>query len=244
MWRGAGGRNLWGHSASPTETTLKVQHILTSPSNSHLMVIHTCGTLCERGTFAGVLLVPRTAAAKLWQRWHLTRRALARCCHHPGHCQLTQQWNKLCLLWHDLSWPLAFKQCRPVFPFYFFQGKRALFTNFDPSCLLPKSLDYWTYFGSLTVPPLLESVIWIVLREPISVCSEQVILIFHCYRNVAFVRLEIVNATQKYIFCRLWHCITYQIVKGQNMSIMFILTSCCLSLCNRYLLSIFKKESA
>ncbi|NWX88293.1 CAH13 anhydrase, partial [Nothoprocta pentlandii] len=53
------------------------------------------------------------------------------------------------------------------------KGKRALFTNFDPTCLLPKSLDYWTYFGSLTVPPLLESVIWIVLREPISVCSEQ-----------------------------------------------------------------------
>lgn len=58
------------------------------------------------------------------------------------------------------------------------QGKKALFTNFDPSCLLPKSLDYWTYFGSLTVPPLLESVIWIVLREPISVCSEQVSLDF------------------------------------------------------------------
>ncbi|XP_030914361.1 carbonic anhydrase 13 [Geospiza fortis] len=53
------------------------------------------------------------------------------------------------------------------------KGKKALFTNFDPRCLLPKSLDYWTYFGSLTVPPLLESVIWIVLREPISVCSEQ-----------------------------------------------------------------------
>ncbi|XP_063029075.1 carbonic anhydrase 13-like isoform X2 [Melospiza melodia melodia] len=53
------------------------------------------------------------------------------------------------------------------------KGKKALFTNFDPSCLLPTSLDYWTYFGSLTVPPLLESVIWIVLREPISVCSEQ-----------------------------------------------------------------------
>uniref|UniRef100_A0A8C3N1A5 Carbonic anhydrase n=1 Tax=Geospiza parvula TaxID=87175 RepID=A0A8C3N1A5_GEOPR len=55
----------------------------------------------------------------------------------------------------------------------FLKGKKALFTNFDPRCLLPKSLDYWTYFGSLTVPPLLESVIWIVLREPISVCSEQ-----------------------------------------------------------------------
>uniref|UniRef100_A0A7M4DX58 Alpha-carbonic anhydrase domain-containing protein n=1 Tax=Crocodylus porosus TaxID=8502 RepID=A0A7M4DX58_CROPO len=55
----------------------------------------------------------------------------------------------------------------------FLKGKQALFTNFDPSCLLPRSLDYWTYCGSLTVPPLLESVVWIVLREPISVCSEQ-----------------------------------------------------------------------
>ncbi|XP_065441914.1 carbonic anhydrase 13 isoform X1 [Chrysemys picta bellii] len=53
------------------------------------------------------------------------------------------------------------------------KGKQALFTNFDPSCLLPHSLDYWTYLGSLTVPPLLESVIWIILREPISVSSEQ-----------------------------------------------------------------------
>uniref|UniRef100_A0A8D0H8L5 Carbonic anhydrase n=1 Tax=Sphenodon punctatus TaxID=8508 RepID=A0A8D0H8L5_SPHPU len=55
----------------------------------------------------------------------------------------------------------------------FLKGKQHRFTNFDPSCLLPQSLDYWTYLGSLTVPPLLESVIWIILREPISVCSEQ-----------------------------------------------------------------------
>ncbi|KAK9403188.1 carbonic anhydrase 13-like [Crotalus adamanteus] len=53
------------------------------------------------------------------------------------------------------------------------KGNQHRFTNFDPSCLLPHSLDYWTYLGSLTVPPLLESVIWIILREPISVCSEQ-----------------------------------------------------------------------
>ncbi|KAH0617604.1 hypothetical protein JD844_016025 [Phrynosoma platyrhinos] len=52
-------------------------------------------------------------------------------------------------------------------------GKQHRFTNFDPSCLLPYSLDYWTYLGSLTAPPLLESVIWIILREPINVCSEQ-----------------------------------------------------------------------
>ncbi|KAL8181959.1 UNVERIFIED_CONTAM: Carbonic anhydrase 13 [Gekko kuhli] len=53
------------------------------------------------------------------------------------------------------------------------KGKQRTFTNFDPSCLLPRSLDYWTYLGSLTVPPLLESVIWIILREPINICSEQ-----------------------------------------------------------------------
>ncbi|KAH1177346.1 hypothetical protein KIL84_011048 [Mauremys mutica] len=52
-------------------------------------------------------------------------------------------------------------------------GKQASFTNFDPKNLLPTSLDYWTYQGSLTTPPLLECVIWHVLREPISVSSEQ-----------------------------------------------------------------------
>ncbi|XP_053571146.1 carbonic anhydrase 13 [Bombina bombina] len=54
-----------------------------------------------------------------------------------------------------------------------FKGKQSSFTNFEPSCLLPSCMDYWTYLGSLTVPPLLESVIWIVLKEPISVSSKQ-----------------------------------------------------------------------
>ncbi|XP_036120377.1 carbonic anhydrase 2 isoform X2 [Molossus molossus] len=53
------------------------------------------------------------------------------------------------------------------------KGKSAAFTDFDPRGLLPSSLDYWTYPGSLTTPPLLECVTWIVLREPISVSSEQ-----------------------------------------------------------------------
>lgn len=54
------------------------------------------------------------------------------------------------------------------------QGQSTSFTDFDPRGLLPESLDYWTYPGSLTTPPLLECVTWIVLREPISVSSEQV----------------------------------------------------------------------
>ncbi|XP_021111635.1 carbonic anhydrase 1 [Heterocephalus glaber] len=53
------------------------------------------------------------------------------------------------------------------------KGKRAPFTNFDPSILLPSSLDYWTYAGSLTHPPLHESVTWIICKETISVSSEQ-----------------------------------------------------------------------
>ncbi|XP_004643150.1 carbonic anhydrase 2 [Octodon degus] len=53
------------------------------------------------------------------------------------------------------------------------KGKSAAFPNFDPHVLLPESLDYWTYPGSLTTPPLLESVTWIVLKEPICVSSEQ-----------------------------------------------------------------------
>uniref|UniRef100_A0A8I5TFR2 Carbonic anhydrase n=1 Tax=Pongo abelii TaxID=9601 RepID=A0A8I5TFR2_PONAB len=55
------------------------------------------------------------------------------------------------------------------------KGKCADFTNFDPRGLLPASLDYWTYPGSLTTPPLLECVTWIVLKEPISVSSEQML---------------------------------------------------------------------
>ncbi|KAK5878170.1 hypothetical protein CesoFtcFv8_025603 [Champsocephalus esox] len=53
------------------------------------------------------------------------------------------------------------------------KGKQTSFADFDPSTLLPGCLDYWTYDGSLTTPPLLESVTWIVCKEPISVSCEQ-----------------------------------------------------------------------
>ncbi|XP_055288374.1 carbonic anhydrase 1 [Moschus berezovskii] len=53
------------------------------------------------------------------------------------------------------------------------KNKQAPFTDFDPSALLPSSPDYWTYFGSLTHPPLHESVTWVIFKESISVSSEQ-----------------------------------------------------------------------
>lgn len=43
MGRGEGDSNLWGCPASPIETTLEVQHLLTSPSNFHLLVICSYG---------------------------------------------------------------------------------------------------------------------------------------------------------------------------------------------------------
>lgn len=54
------------------------------------------------------------------------------------------------------------------------QGTKAQFSCFNPKCLLPTSRHYWTYPGSLTTPPLSESVTWIVLREPISISEKQV----------------------------------------------------------------------
>lgn len=54
-----------------------------------------------------------------------------------------------------------------------FKGSVADFKGFSPRFLLPSSLNFWTYLGSLTTPPLHESVIWIVLKEPIRVSEKQ-----------------------------------------------------------------------
>ncbi|MEQ2179115.1 hypothetical protein GOODEAATRI_021314 [Goodea atripinnis] len=46
------------------------------------------------------------------------------------------------------------------------------FNRFDPGCLLPANInDYWTYHGSLTTPPLTESVSWIIMKQHIERCT-------------------------------------------------------------------------
>lgn len=55
-----------------------------------------------------------------------------------------------------------------------FKGSVANFKGFNPKCLLPSNLNFWTYPGSLTTPPLFESVTWIVLTQPIQVSEKQV----------------------------------------------------------------------
>lgn len=56
-----------------------------------------------------------------------------------------------------------------------FKGDKVSFPEpVDPVNLLPKkSREFWTYPGSLTTPPLLESVTWIVFKEPIDVSKDQ-----------------------------------------------------------------------
>lgn len=54
------------------------------------------------------------------------------------------------------------------------QGKEAPFTKFDPSCLFPACRDYWTYQGSFTTPPCEECIVWLLMKEPITVSSDQV----------------------------------------------------------------------
>ena len=67
------------------------------------------------------------------------------------------------------------------------KGDKVSFTDdekVDPAKLLPTSLDFWRYEGSLTTPPLLESVIWTVFKEPIQISQEQVLHYIYIYIQI------------------------------------------------------------
>lgn len=52
-------------------------------------------------------------------------------------------------------------------------------SSFTPACLLPgNTCNYWTYEGSLTTPPLYESVTWIVLYDALEISKDQL----KCFR--------------------------------------------------------------
>lgn len=54
------------------------------------------------------------------------------------------------------------------------QGARSAVGPFQPARLLPACRDYWTYAGSLTTPPLSESVTWVIQKQPIEIAQSQV----------------------------------------------------------------------
>lgn len=67
----------------------------------------------------------------------------------------------------------ALQKLVEVLPEIKHKDARAAVGPFQPSCLLPTCRDYWTYPGSLTTPPLTESVTWIIQKKPIEVAANQ-----------------------------------------------------------------------
>lgn len=57
------------------------------------------------------------------------------------------------------------------------KGDQANMQNFDLNKLLPGKLDFWTYSGSLTTPPYTECVIWTVLKAPITISYNQLLVL-------------------------------------------------------------------
>lgn len=51
----------------------------------------------------------------------------------------------------------------------------------DPAALLPADRAYATYMGSLTTPPCSEDVLWLVMRQPLSVTQAQIDVFTHLY---------------------------------------------------------------
>jgi len=61
-----------------------------------------------------------------------------------------------------------------LIPNIMFKGQSTKITSpIDPEKFLPEDTSYWTYLGSLTTPPCLESVIWILFKTPVKVSEKQ-----------------------------------------------------------------------
>lgn len=55
----------------------------------------------------------------------------------------------------------------------------------NPADLLPADRGYFTYMGSLTTPPCTEGVLWLVMKQPVTVSDEQIEVFSRFYRNNA-----------------------------------------------------------
>lgn len=55
--------------------------------------------------------------------------------------------------------------------------------SIDPMALLPAARDYYTYMGSLTTPPCTEGVLWLVMKQPVQVSTDQISIFSRLYPN-------------------------------------------------------------
>ncbi len=54
-------------------------------------------------------------------------------------------------------------------------------TPLDPAALLPADRSYYTYMGSLTTPPCSEGVLWMVMKQPVTIAAEQIAIFARLY---------------------------------------------------------------
>jgi carbonic anhydrase len=66
----------------------------------------------------------------------------------------------------------AFARLAAAFPAA--AGKEAALDGVDPKGLLPASLAYWSYEGSLTTPPCSETVDWMMAMQPVEVAGADI----------------------------------------------------------------------
>ncbi|XP_037085141.1 carbonic anhydrase-like [Pollicipes pollicipes] len=64
-----------------------------------------------------------------------------------------------------------------------FAGSSVRIAATDPDLFLPDTTRYWTYEGSLTTPPLYESVTWIVFSQPVTISQDQLDQFRHLKRR-------------------------------------------------------------
>ena len=55
--------------------------------------------------------------------------------------------------------------------------------SIDPLAFLPATRDYYTYMGSLTTPPCTEGVLWLVMKQPVQISSDQIGIFSRLYPN-------------------------------------------------------------
>ena len=66
------------------------------------------------------------------------------------------------------------KICQKLREIKFKNTRTRITEDLNPERFLPSDRSYFSYLGSLTTPPLLESVSWVIFKQPVKTTQEQV----------------------------------------------------------------------